>query len=151
MLVRSMSATIGSIVTDELICRSLIAAASALGRLFATSDSSNSTCRWRFDGSTKSRSMTRTKPTPARTRVFASTVPSAPQPQRVTRRRQQLLLPGLAQAGEAHLAGVAFEGVGVGHGDRVSGEWPLTRSRERCRFTTGGRQRTTRPGSPFSS
>ena len=33
MLVRSMSATTGSTVTDELICRSFVAAASALGRL----------------------------------------------------------------------------------------------------------------------
>ncbi len=30
-------------------------------------------------------------------------------------RREQLLLPGLADAGEAHLAGVAFERVGIGH------------------------------------
>ena len=57
----------------------------------------------------KSRSMIRIGPTPARARWLASTVPSAPQPQSVTRLSSKLPLARLAEGGEADLAAVAIE------------------------------------------
>ncbi len=63
-----MSVTTGSTVIELLIARSLRAAASALGRFWATSSSSNKTWRWRLWVSMKSRSMIRMNPTPARAR-----------------------------------------------------------------------------------
>ncbi len=100
MFVWSMSVTTASTVTAELIARSLRAAASALGRLPATSASSKRICRWRLCVSMKSRSTIRTCPTPARTRWLASTVPSAPQPQIVTREAISLRWPGSPSAGK---------------------------------------------------
>ena len=77
---RLAGATIGSIETCELILPSCLAAATAFGRPAATSASSKSTCRGRFDISGTSRSMSRRNPTPARASVIATTLPSAPQP-----------------------------------------------------------------------
>src|SRR3989442_5526524 len=74
------SATIPSIAMRELIARRRAAAASAFGRSEAASVSSKRIWRWRFVGSTKSRSTIRTRPTPARARISAIVQPSAPHP-----------------------------------------------------------------------
>ena len=118
MFVWSMSVTTGSTVTVLLIARSFRAAASALGRLSATSCSSKRIWRWRLWVSMKSRSTIRTRPTPARTRWFASTVPSAPQPQIVTRLSRSFSGPP-RRAREPDLPAVAVERVGwvEGHDD----------------------------------
>ncbi|MCE2727004.1 MAG: hypothetical protein LW698_09540 [Planctomycetaceae bacterium] len=79
------SATTGSIRQAELICVRCRAAATDLGSPAATSASSKSTCRGRFERSGTSRSMIRTWPTPARTSASATAPPSAPQPTIATR------------------------------------------------------------------
>src|SRR5262249_6719330 len=60
-------------------------AATAFGRLLRISSSSNRDCRCRLESSTKSRSINRRKPTPARTIWSAVTVPRAPKPTTRTR------------------------------------------------------------------
>src|ERR1700682_2456727 len=64
----------------ELTERSLRSAATAFGKASRASASSNSVCRCRFDASTKSRSIIRRRPTPARASRFAAAAPIAPQP-----------------------------------------------------------------------
>src|SRR4051812_39179904 len=65
----------------------------AFGKPSATSFSSYNTCRCRLLSSRKSRSTIRTKPTPARTSVSATTEPSAPQPQTSARALPKWLWP----------------------------------------------------------
>ena len=72
------SLTIASISTSEFTLFSFSTAATAFG--IPMSSSSKSICRWRLFNSTKSRSIIDILPTPARTRLFATTVPRAPHP-----------------------------------------------------------------------
>ena len=100
------SATMPSTDTLELMDRSLRSAATALGRASRASASSNRVWRCRFEGSTKSRSMMRMRPTPARTSKLAVAAPIAPQPTIDGAGGEQALLALFADAGEKNLARV---------------------------------------------
>src|SRR2546428_787067 len=71
------SATTPSTPTAELTLRSLRSAATTFGSASRASASSKSVCRCKFVGSTKSRSTTRSRPTPARASRFAAAGPIA--------------------------------------------------------------------------
>ena len=70
--------------TSEFAARSFSAAAAALGRISRASVSSKSTWRCKLLSSTRSRSMIRTRPTPARTSSVACMQPRPPQPTTTT-------------------------------------------------------------------
>src|SRR5713101_6987318 len=74
------SATTPAICISEFNSCSLRSAATAFGRDARASFSSKRACRCRFEGSTKSRSMIRSRPTPARASSCAAEAPIAPQP-----------------------------------------------------------------------
>ena len=76
----------------------------AFGKPSATSCSSYSTCRCRLLSSRKSRSTIRTKPTPARTSVSATTEPNAPHPQTSARALPNCRWPSSPKRREARLA-----------------------------------------------